>query len=408
MDTITHGIAGALIGKGFFSRRAAKVAVFSATVGAVFPDVDVVAEIFSRDPLAIVKYHRAITHSFLALPFFAAILAWLTISGVEFLKGKYPRFHDLESPSWSMLTVIYGVAIASHILLDGLTSFGTRMWYPVSEQRVAWDWLFIIDFCFTSLVLLPQVAAWIYTDRPTASKRAAALWIIFAFAAFGVWRIADAVGFPFHRWIVGLATIIIAVLFFLPLFRGFGFHIGTPRWCRAGTYLTFAYLIACGVAHHTALEHAKQFAAARNLTVERIAALPLPPSFLDWGDVIRSSDGVYQSRFDLRAHTSSDFWFRADSPPDSFIARALQLPEVQLYWSFARFPVIRSFSQDGEHFVDFDENRFITRHTRGPAPFSYRVIFDQAGNPIEEGWQADSMDVQRMIKILPPHAGNAK
>jgi len=408
MDTITHGIAGALIGKGFFSRRAAKVAVFSATVGAMFPDMDVVAEIFSRDPLAIVKYHRAITHSFLALPFFAAILAWLTIFGVEFLKGKYPRFHDLESPSWSMLTVIYGVAIASHILLDGLTSFGTRMWYPVSQQRVAWDWLFIIDFCFTSLVLLPQVAAWIYTDRPTASKRAAALWIIFAFAAFGVWRIADAVGFPFHRWIVGLATIIIAVLFFLPLFRGFGFLITTPRWCRAGTYLTFAYLIACGVAHHTALEHAKQFAAARNLTVERIAALPLPPSFLDWGDVIRSSDGVYQSRFDLRAHTSSDFWFRADSPPDSFIARALQLPEVQLYWSFARFPVIRSFSQDGEHFVDFDENRFITRRTHGPAPFSYRVIFDEEGNPIEEGWQADSMDVQRMIKILPPHAGNAK
>lgn len=408
MDTITHGIAGALIGKGFFSRRAAKVAVFSATVGAMFPDVDVVAEIFSHDPLAIVKYHRAITHSFIALPFFAAILAWLTLLGAAFLKKRHFAFHDLESPPWNMLTLIYGVAIASHILLDGLTSFGTRMWYPVSQQRVAWDWLFIIDFCFTSLVLLPQVAAWICTDRQKASTRAAVLWIIFAFASFGVWKIADAVGFPFHRWIVGLATIIIAILFFLPLFRGFGFLITTPRWCRAGTYLTLAYLIACGVAHHTALEHAKQFAASRNITVDRIAALPLPPSLLDWGDVIRSSDGVYQSRFDLRAHAASDFWFRADSPPDSFIARALQLPEVQLYWGFARFPVIRSFSQDGQHFVDFDENRFITRHTRGPAPFSYRVILDQAGNPIEEGWQADSMDVQRMIKILPPHAGNAK
>ena len=115
MDTITHGIAGALIGKGFFSRRAAKVAVFSATVGAMFPDVDVVAEIFSRDPLAIVKYHRAITHSFLALPFFAALLAWLTIAGVQFLKEQYSRFQDLESPSWSMLSFIYGVAIASQI-----------------------------------------------------------------------------------------------------------------------------------------------------------------------------------------------------------------------------------------------------------------------------------------------------
>jgi membrane-bound metal-dependent hydrolase YbcI (DUF457 family) len=408
MDTITHGIAGALIGKGFFSRRAAKVAVFSATIGAMFPDIDVVEEIFSHDPLAIVKYHRAITHSFIALPFFAAILAWLTRVGVSFLRSKYPKFQDLEAPSWGALTIVYAVAIASHILLDGLTSFGTRMLFPISQQRVAWDWLFIIDFSFTALVLLPQIAAWIYADRQKASKRAAAMWIIFAFASFAAWKIAATVGFPFHRWIVGVATVIIAILFFLPMFRGFGFHITTPRWCRAGTYLTLAYLAACGFAHHTALAKASQFATAHNISIERIAALPLPPSFLDWGDVIRSTDGVYQTRFDLRAATPPDFWFRADSPPDAFIARALQLPEVQLYWNFARFPVIRSFSEGGQHFVDFDENRFITRHTHGPAPFSYRVIFDEAGDPMEEGWQADSMDVQRMIKILPPHSANPK
>jgi membrane-bound metal-dependent hydrolase YbcI (DUF457 family) len=408
MDTITHGIAGALIGKGFFSRRAAKVAVFSATIGAMFPDIDVIGEIFSRDPLAIVKYHRAITHSFVALPFFAAILAWLTLAGVGFLRRRHPRFYDLEAPSLGMLAIIYGVAIASHILLDGLTSFGTRMWFPVSQQRVAWDWLFIIDFCFTSLVLLPQIVAWIYTDRQKASKRAAVMWIIFAFASFAAWKIADAVGFPFHRWIVGLATVIIAILFFLPLFRGFGFRITTRRWCRAGTYLTLAYLVACGFAHHVALAQAKQFAATHNIAVERIAALPLPPSFLDWGDVIRSPDGVYQSRFDLRVHAPASFWFRADSPPDAYIARAMQLSEVQLYWTFARFPVIRSFAENGQHFVDFDENRFVTRHSHGPAPFSYRVIFDDAGNPLEEGWQADGLDVRRMIRILPAHPGNAK
>ncbi len=408
MDTITHGIAGALLGKGFFSRRAAKVAVFSATVGAMFPDLDVVAEIFSRDPLAIVKYHRAITHSFIALPFFAALLAWLTLAGAGLLRKRYVRFRELEAPSWGVLAIIYGIAIASHILLDGLTSFGTRMWFPISQQRVAWDWLFIIDFCFTSLVLLPQITAWIYTDRQKASQRAAAMWIIFTFASFAAWKIADAVGFPFHRWIVGLAAVIAALLFFLPLFAGFGFRITTPRWCRAGAYLTCTYLAACGVAHHLALGRARQFAASRRIPVERMAALPLPPSFLDWGDVVRAPDGVYQARFDLRAGTPPDFWFRADSPPDAFIARALQLPEVRLYWNFARFPVIRSFSRDGKHFVDFDENRFITRRSRGPAPFSYRVIFDQAGDPIEEGWQADSMDVQRMLKILPAHSGSTK
>ena len=407
MDTITHGIAGALIGKGFFPRRAARVVSFSAAIGAMFPDIDVVREVFSSDPLAIVKYHRAITHSFVAMPFFALILAWLTQAGVKFLRQRYSRFHDLESPSFGMLTIIYIVAIASHILLDGMTSFGTRMWYPLSQTRVAWDLLFIIDFSFTSLILLPQIAAWIYSDREKAPKRAIAMTILFSCGAIVAWFIAGAVGFPFHFWIAIAAMLVIAILFLAPMRNDAGFRVSTPSWCRAGAYLTLAYLVACGVAHHTALARAKAFAASQNIAVERIAALPLPPSFLDWGDVIRSTNGVYQSRFDLRSPAPAAFRFRADSPPDAYIARALQLPEVQLYWSFARFPVIRSSEDEetGRHVVDFDENRFITRRTHGPAPFSYRVIFDQAGDPVEEGWQADGMDVRRMIKILPPHSG---
>ena len=408
MDTITHGIAGALIGKGFFSRKAARVVVFSATVGAMFPDIDVVAEIFSRDPLAIVKYHRAITHSFVALPFFAVALAFLTLVGVAFLRKNYPRFADLEPPTWDRLSIVYGVAIASHILLDGMTSFGTRMWFPISQQRVAWDILFIIDFTFTSFVLLPQIAAWIFKEREEATRRAVAMFLVFSVGAFVVWKLADAVGFPFHRWITGVALLILAVLFFAPLYRGAGFEITTAEWCRAGTGLTLVYLFFCTLAHHTAFARARAFAVSHKIPVERIAALPLPPSFLDWGGVIRSLDGVYQSRFDLRSNSTPQFWFRPDSPPDVFIARAFQLSEVQTYWTFARFPVIRSFAADGQHFVDFNENRFITRRTKGPAPFSYRVIFDNAGNPIEEGWQADGMDVRRMIKILPAHSGNSQ
>ena len=408
MDTITHGIAGALIGKGFFSRKAARVVVFSATVGAMFPDIDVVAEIFSRDPLAIVKYHRAITHSFVALPFFAVALAFLTLVGVAFLRKNYPRFADLEPPTWDRLSIVYGVAIASHILLDGMTSFGTRMWFPISQQRVAWDILFIIDFTFTSFVLLPQIAAWIFKEREEATRRAVAMFLVFSVGAFVVWKLADAVGFPFHRWITGVALLILAVLFFSPLYRGAGFGITTAEWCRAGTGLTLVYLFFCTLAHHTAFARARAFAVSHNIPVERIAALPLPPSLLDWGGVIRSLDGVYQSRFDLRSNSVPQFWFRPDSPPDVFIARAFQLPEVQTYWTFARFPVIRSFAADGQHFVDFNENRFITRRTKGPAPFSYRVIFDNTGNPIEEGWQADGMDVRRMIKILPAHSGNSQ
>ncbi len=50
MDPVTHGITGALLGKGFLAKRNERVAVFAATLGAVFPDIDTVADFVSRDP----------------------------------------------------------------------------------------------------------------------------------------------------------------------------------------------------------------------------------------------------------------------------------------------------------------------------------------------------------------------
>src|SRR5215469_12997334 len=93
MDPVTHGIAGALIGKAFFANQnssanqasqslnrtsVARVAIFAATLGAVFPDVDIFVDAFSKDPLGIARYHRAFTHSFVGLPIFAVALAALT------------------------------------------------------------------------------------------------------------------------------------------------------------------------------------------------------------------------------------------------------------------------------------------------------------------------------------------
>jgi membrane-bound metal-dependent hydrolase YbcI (DUF457 family) len=398
MDTVTHGIVGALISKGYFSERHGRVATFAATLGAMFPDVDVVAEIVSRDPLSIIKYHRGITHSFVAMPFFAAALAWLT--------RWIARRRGIKAPSQGALTLIFGVAIASHIVLDGMTSFGTRMWTPISQQRVAWDLLFIIDFIFTALVLLPQVAAWIYRDRAKSRGRAIRMWAVFTLGALVVWEIARTVGYPFHIWAAGLASVAIAALFLLPTRGDWGFRIARSQWSRAGIYVTIGYLCLCAVAHHAAIQRAHNFAQENHISVDHLAAIPLPPSLLSWGGLIRSVDGVYQTHLDLRDPEPPSFRFIADSPPDEFLTHAMQLPEVQLYWNFARFPVIRTESEDGHRVVEFVEHRFVNPRRSKPQPFTYRVVFDSAGNVIEEGWQSNGIFQRNMKKItLPAHIG---
>lgn len=393
MDPVTHGITGALLGKGYFAERYGRVAIFAATLGAVFPDVDTVADAISRDPLAIVRYHRAITHSFVALPLFALLLAWLT--------RWIARRRGIESPSWHILTLIYGVGIASHILLDGMTSFGTRMWFPLSSKRVAWDLVFIIDFTFTSIVLLPQVIAWIYSDPAKFRARAARMWVLFTVGAFLVWGLTRTFGYPFHLWIAGSASVALAVLFFAPATGGWGFRVSRAAWCQIGTCAMVAYLLACGLAHHAAMVRGTVFADENHIVIDRIAALPIPPSFLGWGDAIRSPDGIYESQFDLRQAHPTGFTFFPDSPPDPFIARAFQLSEVQLYWQFARFPSIHSFIENGFHVVELGENRFSDGRRRGPQPFTYHVVFDDAGSVIEQGWLTDGM-LRRQIRRLVP------
>ena len=397
MDPVTHGITGALLGKGYFSDRNGRVAVFAATLGAVFPDIDTVADAISRDPLAIIKYHRGITHSFVGLPFFAAFLAWFTRWAARRLK--------FEAPSWAVLTLIYGIGIASHILLDGTTSFGTRMLTPISQQRVAWDLLFIIDLVFSAIVLLPQIIAWIYSDNAKSRQRAVKMWILFSLASFGGWALARSVGYPFHGWIVAIAIAVIGALFFLPARGDWGFRVGRSSWCRAGTCAMFLYLAACWTAHHLVMQQVKSFVAENHIAVDRMAALPLPPSWLSWGGVIRSTDGVYQSRFDLRHLGTQLFTFTPDSPRDKFIDAALQLPEVKTYWGFARFPVIRSAALEGLHIVEFGENRFVNPKRRRPQPFTYIVVFDSGGKVVEEGWEQNGMFMENLTRI--PHHGVA-
>jgi membrane-bound metal-dependent hydrolase YbcI (DUF457 family) len=389
MDPITHGIAGSLLGKSFFWKRNEKVAIFAATLGAVFPDIDTVADFVSRDPLAIVKYHRGITHSFVGLPFFAAGLAWLT--------RRAGRKLGFETPSWAMLTLIYATGIASHILMDGTTSFGTRMWTPFSQTRVAWDLIFIIDLVFTSILLMPQVAAWVYRDRERSRTRATGMWIVFTAGAAIGWAVARAAGFPFHAWIIAAASAAFASLFFLPglLGGGWGFRITRETWCRAGLCVALAYVTACAVAHHAAMTHIAAFAEANSIPVVRMGALPLAPSLLDWGVEIRSVDGVYQSQFDLRHVDDARIIYASDSPPDLYTFEAMRLPSVRAFWTFSRFPTVRSHVEDDRQVVDIGENRFMNQR-RGPQPFTYRVVFDSAAHVVQEGLLTDGLLLRRM------------
>jgi inner membrane protein len=150
MDTLTHGLAGGLLGR-VAARRGAAVAIVAVTsTGAIFPDLDAFflpGSWFSlRDTLNYLRYHRGVTHSFVMAPLFALAIALIA--------RLFARRTGLP-----VLWAAAFVGIVSHILLDWITSYGTMFFSPISWRRYSLDWVFILDPYFSGIPLLSLVIA---------------------------------------------------------------------------------------------------------------------------------------------------------------------------------------------------------------------------------------------------------
>ena len=234
MDTITHGIAGALIGKAVFRSEdmfasrpinRARILTWALMLGAIFPDSDVFRDIFSHDKLLIVTWHRSITHSLILLPLWALPLAWIT--------RAFCKWREWEAPSFAALAGIYGVGILSHILLDLVTTFGTMIWSPLEWSRPAWDMIFIVDFTLSGILLAPQLLAWIYSQPEKMWTRALRTWLVFLLATLVISRIAESASAPISGRTVLGAMLVITAIFLLPALRGWGSKVKYAAWNRA-------------------------------------------------------------------------------------------------------------------------------------------------------------------------------
>ncbi len=247
MDTITHGITGALVAKAFLSERHGRIATAAVTLGAVFPDSDTFASLLTSGELFRLESHRGITHSLLALPAFALLLGVLSCLLIRQRK-------------WLLLTCFYGIGIAVHIVLDLITSYGTMIWTPVSNTRAAWDITFIIDFVLTAIVLLPQLAAWVYSKPAAAWRRGLGVWLCLSLAGVGVAQFAAVMGVPLSAWTAPAASLLIGALLVAPSLRDRGFQWRRSRFCRVGVAGLAVYLGLCWVAHRASLASVLVFA----------------------------------------------------------------------------------------------------------------------------------------------------
>jgi len=342
MDTLTHGLAGSVLARTAASRPGARGALVTGMAAAMLPDLDI---LFLHSQLDYLRFHRGWTHSFLVLPFFA-----LGVALAVRLVFRQARL--------STLWLFAAIGIASHILFDWITSFGTMFFFPLSRARYSLDWVFILDPVFTGIVAAALLAAALFRRRGREVAAAGGLLLIGYIGFCGVlharaleeWRRRDRPG----------DGVRVAVL---PQF------LSPFRWL--------------GLAEHPDSIHVAFFDIG---PFARGAAEPRPPE--RFSEVLRSLSDFYPPPERMRVRRY------AQPPPSSALEAARALPDVDAYLRFARFPLAKLMAEpDGGTLIVWEDLRFLPWFA-GPweidrnlvlrrRPFLYRVRLDAAGRTLE-------------------------
>jgi inner membrane protein len=341
MDTISHALAGGVLGRAV-ARRGAFVAAVMGGVAAAVPDLDA---LFIHGRLEYIRYHRGLSHSFLVAPFLA-----LGIAAVARPLARRAR-----------LVLLFGFALAgilSHILLDWITSWGTMFFSPLSWHRYALDWVFIIDPFFTG-ILVATVGATVLLRRHRRMIAAAGLLVLIGYIGL--------CGFLHHealaRWREREPDVPAGRLAALPQ------PLSPFRWM----------LIADrGDAVDVALVDVGPGARPRRV----------PPPSASLRQLIRRLPDDY----DPPARATIHRLVSEDRNP--YVALARRVPEVAEWLRFARFAVARTRAlSSGRIEVSFEDVRF-----SGPwrvNRFVYRAVLTNDGRCLATGFEPDPIRVLR-------------
>jgi inner membrane protein len=312
-------MTGACLARAGFNRKAAYATV-AMTLAAETPDLD---SLWSIDgPIAAFQHHRGWTHTFLGLPFEAAIIVgavwlfhrWRTRRANP---GKFPR----APIRWGLLYCFSLIALLSHLLLDWTNNYGLRPFFPFNPRWYAGSFVFIFEPVLFLILLIALVAP----------------------SLFGL--IGSEVGAR------------------KPAFRGRG-------WAIAALLATIALWAVRFVQHQKALQLA-QAGDYNGASVLRIAADPYPINPFHWQTIVETPQFYRLSTADTLNNTiaSSDQAEIIYKPPTTLatlVAKRTWLGEIYLDWS--QYPIVADTGTDSDGIttVTFSDLRFLYN----PAIFS--------------------------------------
>jgi len=159
MDTISQLTLGAAVGEVVLGKKIGHKAALWGAVGGLIPDMDILAAPF-LDAVDRLAFHRSFSHSIVFALLLAPLFGWLLF-----------KFYRHSQASWFDWSKLVFWSVVTHPSLDSFTSYGTQLFWPFSDYRVAFSSIFVIDPLYTIPFLGFLLAALIIRNRPKLSRK---------------------------------------------------------------------------------------------------------------------------------------------------------------------------------------------------------------------------------------------
>jgi len=157
MDSLTQFTLGAVIGVATLGRRIGpRKAALTGGIVATVPDLDVFLP--ASDPIDAFVNHRGWSHSLITLSIAAPVLG----------EGARRLFTGLkDAPRWVPMGAVW-LMLTTHALLDAMTVYGTKLFWPLSDHPFGLGSMFIIDPLYTIPLLV--VTLWALSSGTLGPK----------------------------------------------------------------------------------------------------------------------------------------------------------------------------------------------------------------------------------------------
>jgi len=166
MDSITQIVLGAACGEIALGKKIGNKAILFGAIGGTIPDLDVIiGSLYYANEIDSLAFHRGFMHSI-----FFAVLGALFFG---FISSKAYDYGALRKGTTNVKDWIwlFFLSIFTHPILDSFTPYGTQLFLPFSDYRVAFNNISVADPIYTLPFLICIIVAMFFNRKnPTRRK----------------------------------------------------------------------------------------------------------------------------------------------------------------------------------------------------------------------------------------------